>query len=273
MNIPDHISESLETIFGVKILKFYDADPGWKKFGSVFSTPLWKKFGSGTWDNHPGSTTLHDNVRKIPSSNTATNRQLTRAKLRRPRAGWTKLSLSSPSSSSNTLSSSIVLARMRGLLYLKFREKHTINTASRTMHSLLLTEMVLRAWIFCFQLRWVKLQRLRSKAWLQAADLLFPAAMNHKLQRCVQMLDFKLLIVAASCWWFKLQRCVQMLDTRLLAAMIQASTLRSNAWLQAADSCFQLLMLAPWLTAVACWWVLTILASTCWRLSQTAPRC
>jgi hypothetical protein len=26
MNIPDHISESLETIFWVKILKFYDAD-------------------------------------------------------------------------------------------------------------------------------------------------------------------------------------------------------------------------------------------------------
>ncbi len=30
----DHISESLETIFGVKILKFFDADPGWKKLGS-----------------------------------------------------------------------------------------------------------------------------------------------------------------------------------------------------------------------------------------------
>jgi hypothetical protein len=29
MNIPDHISESLETIFGLKlkILKFFDADP------------------------------------------------------------------------------------------------------------------------------------------------------------------------------------------------------------------------------------------------------
>jgi hypothetical protein len=34
MNNPDHISESLETIFGVKILNFFDADPGWKKFGS-----------------------------------------------------------------------------------------------------------------------------------------------------------------------------------------------------------------------------------------------
>jgi hypothetical protein len=27
MNIPDHISKSLETIFWVKILKFVDADP------------------------------------------------------------------------------------------------------------------------------------------------------------------------------------------------------------------------------------------------------
>jgi hypothetical protein len=34
MNNPDHISESLETIFWVRILKFFDADPGWKKFGS-----------------------------------------------------------------------------------------------------------------------------------------------------------------------------------------------------------------------------------------------
>jgi hypothetical protein len=30
INNPDHISESLETIFGVKILKFFDADPGRK---------------------------------------------------------------------------------------------------------------------------------------------------------------------------------------------------------------------------------------------------
>jgi hypothetical protein len=30
-NNPDHISESLEIIFGVKIIKFFDADPGsWK---------------------------------------------------------------------------------------------------------------------------------------------------------------------------------------------------------------------------------------------------
>ncbi len=46
MNIPDHISESLETIFWVKIIKFFDADadprsgtldPGWKKIGSVIN--------------------------------------------------------------------------------------------------------------------------------------------------------------------------------------------------------------------------------------------
>jgi hypothetical protein len=28
MNIPDHVSESLETIFWVKILKFFNVDPG-----------------------------------------------------------------------------------------------------------------------------------------------------------------------------------------------------------------------------------------------------
>ncbi len=33
MNNPDHISESLETIFWVKILKFFVADPGWEKSG------------------------------------------------------------------------------------------------------------------------------------------------------------------------------------------------------------------------------------------------
>jgi len=37
MNNPDHISDSLEAIFWVKIRVlefFFDADPGWKKFGS-----------------------------------------------------------------------------------------------------------------------------------------------------------------------------------------------------------------------------------------------
>jgi hypothetical protein len=45
MNNRDPISESLETSFGVKILKFFDADPG----SGIFLTldPGWKKFGSG----------------------------------------------------------------------------------------------------------------------------------------------------------------------------------------------------------------------------------
>jgi hypothetical protein len=53
MNNSDHISESLETIFWVKILKFFVAYPGWKKFGSGM-----EKFGSGVRDKHPGSEIL-----------------------------------------------------------------------------------------------------------------------------------------------------------------------------------------------------------------------
>ncbi len=33
MSNPDYISESLETLFWVKMLKYFDVDPGWKKFG------------------------------------------------------------------------------------------------------------------------------------------------------------------------------------------------------------------------------------------------
>ncbi len=43
MNNPDHISESLETIFLIKILKFFDADP---RSGM-------EKVGSGIRDKHP----------------------------------------------------------------------------------------------------------------------------------------------------------------------------------------------------------------------------
>jgi hypothetical protein len=32
MNNPNNISKSLEIIFWLTILKFFDADPGWKKF-------------------------------------------------------------------------------------------------------------------------------------------------------------------------------------------------------------------------------------------------
>jgi hypothetical protein len=39
MNNPDQISESLETIFGVKMLKYFDVDPGWKEFGTGINIP------------------------------------------------------------------------------------------------------------------------------------------------------------------------------------------------------------------------------------------
>jgi hypothetical protein len=52
MKIPDHFSESLETIFGVKILKFFDADAApYPGSGSLFDPGSGirdgKKFGSG----------------------------------------------------------------------------------------------------------------------------------------------------------------------------------------------------------------------------------
>jgi hypothetical protein len=49
-NIPDHISESLETIFGLKILKFFDSDPDDLKSGVFLILVLgsgMEKFGSG----------------------------------------------------------------------------------------------------------------------------------------------------------------------------------------------------------------------------------
>ncbi len=54
MNNPDHISESFETFFWVKILKFFDADLGWKKFGSGTE----KIQIRDPRDKHPGSATL-----------------------------------------------------------------------------------------------------------------------------------------------------------------------------------------------------------------------
>jgi hypothetical protein len=48
MNNPNHISKSLETVFLVKILKFFDGDPGWKKFGSGMEKIRIR-------DKHPGS--------------------------------------------------------------------------------------------------------------------------------------------------------------------------------------------------------------------------
>ncbi len=50
-HIPDHIFKSLETIFGLKTLKFFDADsdpPGWKKFGSGIDIPNPQHCGQST---------------------------------------------------------------------------------------------------------------------------------------------------------------------------------------------------------------------------------
>jgi hypothetical protein len=60
MNNPDHISESLETIFWVKIpvLQFFDADPGSRMEKIRIRDPRWEKCGSGIRDKHPGSATL-----------------------------------------------------------------------------------------------------------------------------------------------------------------------------------------------------------------------
>jgi hypothetical protein len=59
VNISDHISESLETIFLVKNTQFFDADPD--PGSRIFFTldPGWKKFGSGILDKYlDGSATL-----------------------------------------------------------------------------------------------------------------------------------------------------------------------------------------------------------------------
>jgi hypothetical protein len=54
MNNPDHIFQSLETIFlfffGVKILKFFDEDPGSEMETVWIRDPGWKKVGSGIQD-------------------------------------------------------------------------------------------------------------------------------------------------------------------------------------------------------------------------------
>jgi hypothetical protein len=60
MNIPDHISEILETKFWIKILKFFDADvdpdPG---SGNLFDPASWIREGKiQIHDKHPGSATL-----------------------------------------------------------------------------------------------------------------------------------------------------------------------------------------------------------------------
>ncbi len=83
MNNPDHISESLETIFWVKLLKFFDADPGWKKFGSgMEKLTNYECCGSGVY---PGSEFFHpgSRIKKIsdPGSGSASKKKLFTLKL------------------------------------------------------------------------------------------------------------------------------------------------------------------------------------------------
>jgi hypothetical protein len=57
MNAPDHIFESLETIFWVKILKFFDADPDPGSGNLIDPGSGMKKIR--IWDKHTGSATLY----------------------------------------------------------------------------------------------------------------------------------------------------------------------------------------------------------------------
>jgi hypothetical protein len=50
--------------FGVKILKFFDEDPGSGMETVRIQDPGWKKVGSGIRDKHPGSATLHLRIHK-----------------------------------------------------------------------------------------------------------------------------------------------------------------------------------------------------------------
>ncbi len=53
MNNPDHISENLETIFWVKILKFFDADSGSGMEKIRISNTANTDTSSGSWDLNP----------------------------------------------------------------------------------------------------------------------------------------------------------------------------------------------------------------------------
>jgi hypothetical protein len=60
MNILDHISESLETVFGVKILTFFDADADPGIFLTLDPRSGMEKIRIR--DKHPGSATLSVSV-------------------------------------------------------------------------------------------------------------------------------------------------------------------------------------------------------------------
>jgi hypothetical protein len=75
MYIPDHVSEGLETIFWVKILKFLDADPdqGSEIFLHWIRDQGRKNFGYGIRDKHPGSATLVECLRYQGKGNVKSN--------------------------------------------------------------------------------------------------------------------------------------------------------------------------------------------------------
>jgi hypothetical protein len=80
MNNPDHISKCLQTIFWVKILKFFYAirirqnlDPGWQQFGSGINIPdpqhcmelqniVSTSFGTVRTNILNGDTNMYENV-------------------------------------------------------------------------------------------------------------------------------------------------------------------------------------------------------------------
>jgi hypothetical protein len=62
MNSSDHI---FLACFGVKILKFFDEDPGSGMESVRIRDPGWEKVGSGIRDKHPGSATLALVFRKL----------------------------------------------------------------------------------------------------------------------------------------------------------------------------------------------------------------
>jgi hypothetical protein len=59
MNNPDHISESFVTIFWVKILEFFNTNPGWKKIRSGMEK-MWIR------GKRPGSATLFSSMKCRP---------------------------------------------------------------------------------------------------------------------------------------------------------------------------------------------------------------
>ncbi len=74
MNILDHIFESLETIFCIKIFKFFYADPdaGSGIFLTLDPGCRMEKVGSGTRDKHPEFATLYLIRFRISSSTVRT---------------------------------------------------------------------------------------------------------------------------------------------------------------------------------------------------------